>query len=216
MTRSLPYRALRGFSHCGTILKSMAFEPYAARSHEKMKEVLMNPDAQGPAIHYYMIRGGSKKRNITVWESGTVGGEYIKTYGHYHVGKLDETYWIVQGEGIALLQKMVVDKGVPQPDKVEEFKAVRVKAGDSVYMQSGYGHLVVNTGAEWLVTADDSPVEGAGDSASMPGHADYEMVKQVRGFAYYVVDRGGVPTLIPNPLYKEVQKTDFGGVAVEQ
>ena len=50
----------------------------------------------------------------------------------------------------------------------------------------------------------------------MPGHADYEMVKQVRGFAYYVVDRGGVPTLIPNPLYKEVQKTDFGGVAVEQ
>ena len=175
----------------------------------------MSPDAQGPAIHYYMIRGGSKKRNITVWESGTVGGEYIKTYGHYHVGKLDETYWIVQGEGIALLQKMVVENGVPQPDKIEEFKAVPVKAGDSVYMPAGYGHLVVNTGTQWLVTVDDSPVEGAGDSASMPGHADYEMVKQMRGFAYYVVDKGGTPTLVPNPLYKEVRKTDFGGVAVE-
>lgn len=193
----------------------MAFEAYASRSHEKMQDVLMSPEASGPSIHYYMIRGGSKKRNITVWESGTVGGEYIKTYGHYHVGDLDETYWIVQGEGIALLQKMVVENGVPNPEKIEEFKAIKVKAGDSVYMAPGYGHLVVNTGSQWLVTADDSPVEGSGDNASMPGHADYAMVKQMRGFAYYVVDKGGIPTLVPNPLYKEVQKTDFGGVAVE-
>ena len=69
-----------------------------------MKEVLMSPGAAGPAIHYYMIRGGSKKRNITVWESGQVDGEYIKTYGHYHVGDLDETYWIIQGDGIILQQ----------------------------------------------------------------------------------------------------------------
>ena len=67
-------------------------KPFADRSHEKMKEVLMHPEAQGPEIHYYMIRGGKDKKNITVWEVGTVGGEYIKTYGHYHVGTLDETY----------------------------------------------------------------------------------------------------------------------------
>ena len=189
------------------------FEAYASRSHEKMKEVLMHPDASGPAIHYYMIRGGSKKRNITVWESGTVGGEYIKTYGHYHVGNLDETYIIVQGEGIALLQKMVADPGA-SVDRIEEFRAIKVKVGDSVYMPPGYGHLVVNTGKEWLVTADDSPVEGPDDSSSMPGHADYEAVKQMRGFAYYVVEKDGAPLLVPNPLYKEVQKTDFGGIAV--
>ena len=192
--------------------RTMAFVPYAARTHEKMQEVLMHPDAPGPAIHYYMIRGGSGKRNITVWESGTVGGEYIKTYGHYHVGDLDETYWIVQGEGIALLQKMVVENVMEQPDRIEEFKAVRVKAGESVYMPPGYGHLVVNTGRQWLVTVDDSPVEGASDSASMPGHADYESVKKMRGFAYYVVEKGGVPTLVSNPLYKEVRRTDFGGI----
>ncbi len=197
-------------------MSDMSFEPYAARTHEKMQEVLMTPEAAGPAIHYYMVRGGSKKRNITIWESGTVGGEYVKTYGHYHIGNLDETYWIVQGTGIALLQKMVVENGVPQPDKIEEFKAVPVKAGDSVYMAAGYGHLVVNTGPEWLVTVDDSPVEGAGDSASMPGHADYEMVKRMRGFAYYVVEQDGVPTLVPNPLYKEVRTKDFGGVAVAE
>ena len=174
----------------------------------------MEPDASGPAIHYYMIRGGSKKSNITIWESGTVGDEYIKTYGHYHVGNLDETYWVLRGEGIALLQKMVVKEDVPHPERVAEFKAVVVKAGDSIYMPPGFGHLVVNTGAQWLVTADNSPVEGAGDSASMPGHADYEPVKKMRGFAYYVIERDGKPALVPNPLYKEIQKTDFGGVPV--
>ncbi|MBI4088075.1 hypothetical protein HY418_01695 [Candidatus Kaiserbacteria bacterium] len=201
------------------------FEPYAARTHEKMREVLMKPETTGPAIHYYMIRGGSKKHNVTVWESGTVGGEYIKTYGHYHVGDLDETYWILHGEGIALLQKMVVENGVAQPDRIEEFKAVRVSAGggsssggkavNEIYMPPGHGHLVVNTGPTWLVTADDSPVEGAGDNASMPGHADYEAVRKMHGFAYYVVEREGKPALVRNPLYKEVRKTDFGDILVE-
>ena len=173
----------------------------------------MNPDATGPAVHYYMIRGGKDKRNITVWESGTVGGEYIKTYGHYHVGDLDETYEIIEGEGIALLQKLVTENGVLQIDRVEEFKAIKVKAGDSVYMPPGYGHLVVNTGKTWLVTSDDSPVFGADDSASMPGHADYESVKKMRGFAYYVIEKDNVPTLVRNPLYKEIRTEDLGGLS---
>ncbi|OGK52036.1 hypothetical protein A2970_01720 [Candidatus Roizmanbacteria bacterium RIFCSPLOWO2_01_FULL_44_13] len=190
---------------------------YASRSHEKMKEVLMDPDGAGPAIHYYMIRGGKQQKNITVWEPGTVSGEYIKTYGHYHVGDLDETYWILYGEGIALLQKLAVDdKGQMIDDAVEEFRAVFVKAGDSVYMPSGYGHLVVNIGSTYFVTADDSPVsfEDKKDEASMPGHADYEPVKRMRGFAYYVVESGGKPALKKNPKYKEIKKENFGGLPV--
>ena len=190
---------------------------YASRSHEKMKEVLMDPDGAGPAIHYYMIRGGKQQKNITVWEPGTVSGEYIKTYGHYHVGDLDETYWILYGEGIALLQKLAVDdKGQMIDDAVEEFRAVFVKAGDSVYMPSGYGHLVVNIGSTYFVTADDSPVsfEDKKDEASMPGHADYEPVKRMRGFAYYVVESGGKPALKKNPKYKEIKKENLGGLPI--
>jgi glucose-6-phosphate isomerase len=179
-----------------------------------MLDVLMRPDAPGPEIHYYMIRGGTNKKNITVWETGTVGGEYIKTYGHYHVGQLDETYWIVQGEGIALLQKRATVDGVEQAAVIEEFIVKPVKAGDSVYMPPGYGHLLVNTGKEWFVTADSSPVEGAGDSASMPGHADYEPVKAMRGFAYYVIEHEGVPALVKNPLYTEVRSQELAGLAV--
>jgi glucose-6-phosphate isomerase len=189
------------------------FEPYAGRAHEKMREVLMSPESPGPAVHYYMIRGGKEKRNITVLETGTVGGEYIKTYGHYHIGELDETYWFLHGEGVVLQQRLV-DPAVPEI--VEEFKAIRVKAGDSVYMPPGYGHLMANTGATWLVMADDSPVDGVDDSASMPGHADYEAVKQMRGFAYYVVEKNGAPALLRNPRYTEIRKTDLGGLELTE
>lgn len=189
---------------------------YAARTNDKMKEVLMNSEASAPDIHYYMIRGGRKQKNITIWEPGTVDGEYIKTYGHYHIGELDETYFILFGEGIALLQKLAVDEnGEPIADSVEEFRAIKVKAGDSVFMPAHWGHLLVNIGETYFVTADDSPVNfEEHDAASLPGHADYELVKKMRGFAYYVVEIDGKPTLKKNPLYREIKKEDLGGLSV--
>jgi len=190
---------------------------YASRTHEKMIEVLMDPQGVGPSIHYYMIRGGKDQKNITVWEPGTISGEYIKTYGHYHVGKLDETYWIIFGEGVALLQKLAVDaNGSMIADVVEEFKAVKVKTGDVVYMPPNYGHLVANTGKTYFATADDSPVnfEEKKDEASMPGHADYELVKKTQGFVYYVVEHNGGPALKRNMKYKEIKKQDLGGLSI--
>lgn len=188
---------------------------YACRTHEKMKEVLMNPEAEGPAIHYYMIRGGKDQKNITVWEPGTVGGEYIKTYGHYHVGNLQETYWIIFGTGIALLQKLALDeKGNMIPDTVEEFIAQPVTQDDEIFIESGYGHLVVNTGNTYFVTADDSPVNfEESDPVSLPGHADYQLVQKMRGFAFYVVEHNGSPVLVKNKNYKEIRKVKFNGIA---
>lgn len=188
---------------------------YAARSHEKMQEVLLYPDEPGPSIHYYMIRGGSEQRNITVWEPGKVGGEYIKTYGHYHVGELDETYWILQGEGIALEQKRTESNGIPQNDKLESFKATLVKAGDQIYFAPGHAHLVVNTGSTFLVTSDDSPVHfDEPDPSSLPGHADYEPIKELRGFAYYVIENSGQPSLVKNPHYKSISDIDLAGLPI--
>jgi len=189
---------------------------YASRSHAKMQEVLLEPTAEAPELHYHMIRGGKDQRNVTVWEPGKVGREYIKTYGHYHVGDLDETYWILLGEGVALLQKLAVDEnGTMIADKVEEFRAVAVKAGDELYMPSGYGHLVVNTGNTFFVTADNSPVDfEERDPVSLPGHADYELVKQMGGFAYFVVEHNGKPALVKNPRYTEIKKADLGGLEV--
>lgn len=176
----------------------------------------MNPQGHGPATHYYMIRGGSDQRNITVWEPGTVSGEYIKTYGHYHIGDLNETYWFLFGEGVALLQKLVVDEhGEMIPDRVEEFKAIPVMAGQELFIPSAYGHLVANVGSTYFVTADNSPVDfEERDPVSLPGHANYALVKQMRGFAYYVVEYNGKPVLKRNPLYKEVRQMEFNSIPV--
>jgi len=179
---------------------------YAPRTYEKMQEVLMDPKALGPEIQYHMVRGGSEQRNITIWEPGTIGGEYIKTYGHYHVGKLDETYWIIFGEGIALLQKRATDaSGNPIDDEITEAYAVRVKPGDHIFIPSEWGHLVANISKTYFATADDSPVNfDEANPVSMPGHADYEAVKKMQGFCYYVVEENGQPKLVKNPKYKKV------------
>ena len=117
---------------------------------------------------------------------------------------------------MALLQKLATDEnGQMIADVVSEFKAVPVKQGDQVYMASGYGHLVVNTGTTYFVTADDSPVDfEEKDPVSLPGHADYQLVKQMKGFAYYVVEYNGKPALVKNKLYKEIRKQDLGGLLV--
>lgn len=176
-----------------------------------MREVLMHPEESGPEIHYYMIRGGDQKTNITVWETGTVGGEYIKTYGHYHVGKLDETYTVAAGEGIVLLQTRKVDSaGNPIDDEIDSFYAIPVKTGDRCFIPSETGHLVVNSGKTWLVTVDDSPVNfEEADPVSLPGHADYLAVKKMQGFAYYVVEENGKPVLVKNEKYKAIPEAQW-------
>ncbi|MDP3962411.1 MAG: glucose-6-phosphate isomerase family protein [bacterium] len=166
-------------------------KPYAERTHEEMRDVLMSPLADGPQAHYYMVRGGDKKSNITVWEAGTVGAEYIKSYGHYHTGDLEETYTILQGEGIIILQGQIEDEGVT------DFKAIKVKAGDKIHIPKNTGHLAINIGTTWLVTSDDSP-------ASLAAHADYSLFKKMRGAAYYVVEKDGKPSFVKNPLYGNV------------
>lgn len=177
---------------------------FAERTHEKMKDVLMDPGASGPDIHYYMIRGGVDKRNITVCESGTVGGEYIKTYGHYHIGDLEEDYTVLEGTGIIVLQSPIVN------DSVQSFKAIRVKAGDIVHIPKNIGHMAINTGDTWFVTSDDSPVNFSdADPVSLPGHADYESVKKMRGFAYYIVKKDGKPSFVKNPLYKNIPEVEL-------
>lgn len=179
---------------------------YASRPHEVMREVLMDPSAEGPAIHYHMVRGGTDQTNITIWEPGKVGGEYIKTYGHYHVGHLDETYTVLAGEGIVVLQKRAIGAdGQPINDEIDEMYAVHVKPGDKLFIPSGMGHLVANISDTYFVTSDDSPVHfDEPDPASLPGHADYSAVKAMQGFAYYVVEKDGKPALVKNPRYKRV------------
>lgn len=180
--------------------------PYAPRTHEEMKDVLYDQSAPGPAIHYHMIRGGSEKSNITIWEPGTVGTEYIKAYGHYHVDGIPEIYKIVQGTGILLLQKRVVENGTAQDNTLASIKAISVKAGDTVTIAGDEGHTLINTGSTWLVTVDNSPIAGTSAAEiSKPSHADYAPMKKLRGMGYYVVKgKDGKPKFVKNSRYEVV------------
>jgi glucose-6-phosphate isomerase len=191
--------------------KDFSSKHYAARTFEKMKDVLMDPSASGPEIQYHMVRGGSEQRNITIWESGKVGDEYIKTYGHYHVGDLDETYWVIFGQGVVLVQKRATDSnGNPIDDEIEQAYAVRVKPGDALFIPSKWGHLVANISNTYFVTADDSPVNFDEENpVAFPGHADYEAVKKMQGFCYYIVEKDGKPTLVKNTKYKKIPEVEI-------
>ena len=185
------------------------YTPLVTRRHEDMKDVLKGPNLDGPEIHYYMIRGGIDKANTTVLESGNVGGEYIKTYGHYHDGNVREMYEIVGGEGIVLLQQRKIDSNsVPIDDEIETFIAIKVKPGDCVHMPPEFGHIIVNIGKMWLVTIDNTHIRSDGD-AQLPGHVDYESVTRMHGFAYYIVDDCGTPKLVKNVNYKIVPEPQW-------
>jgi oxalate decarboxylase/phosphoglucose isomerase-like protein (cupin superfamily) len=173
------------------------------RSIEKMRDVLMDPSAKSPETFYYMIRGSAEKGNVTVINGGTADGEYVKTYGHYHVLDFIETYKIISGEGILLIQMRRKDASGWLDDQLDCFKALRVKVGDSIDIPAWSGHALVNTGPGWLVTNDGSPYT-TGEDSGAPAHADYEVVKRMRGLAYYVVEENGKPALVKNPAYPSV------------
>ena len=156
------------------------------RKLEDMREVLMNPEAEGPESVYVMVRG---KPNITVLVPGKIGQEFTKTHGHYHKDNRSETYKVLFGEGKMLVQNRDAD----------DVQLLEMKTGEEVVVPEGYAHTMVNTGKGPLVTIDDCPTDAEANVN------DYEPIKEKRGFAKYVVEsEDGKIELIPNPAYEKV------------
>lgn len=176
----------------------------SARTKGEMRDVLLEPDSAAPETFYYMLRGGPEKGNITIWEPGRAGREYIKTLGHYHTSDFAEVYHVLSGEGIALLQKRGASEG-----ELEDVRVLRVKVGDTLELMPGYGHALANIGAGFLITTDNSP-----SSDPAHPHADYEPIRKMGGMAYFVVEHEGLPALVRNSNYTSIAKEDLGGLPV--
>ncbi|MCG2686011.1 hypothetical protein L6258_01415 [Candidatus Parcubacteria bacterium] len=168
------------------------------RTLAELKEVLQNPQASGPEEVYFMLRG---QPNITVLVPGKIGEEFTKTYGHYHKHGGAETYQILFGRGLLLLQKKGADD-----EELEDICLREVGARDTIEVPKGYGHVMINVGSTFLVTADNAPTNAE------TSQNDYEPIKKLRGFSYYIVDDGeGGWKAVRNEKYVKVPKLEVSG-----
>lgn len=109
--------------------------------------------------------------DVTVTLPGTVGGEFVKTAGHYHGiapngVSWPEIYDVLAGEAAFVLQKA---EGDPAGDPAVSRGIVVVAfPGDRVVIPPDYGHVTVNIGTTPLVVAD---LVAAASVNHYPGYA---------------------------------------------
>ena len=162
------------------------------RTIDEMRSVLFNPAATYPKPLYTMYRDVAKteadhtqlhshaiRYDITIIPPATIGGEYVKTKGHYHpenpggVG-YPELYEVVEGVAHFLLQKKTLDHIV----------LVKAAKGDIVLIPPGYGHVTINPSEEeTLVMANLVSTAFESEYAfyeTMHGAAWYELVGNIQ------------------------------------
>ena len=113
----------------------------------------------------------------TVIHPGRVGDEFFMTKGHYHARReTGEVYVGLQGYGKLLME---VD---------DEFSSQEMGPGTVAYVPPHWAHRTANT--------SDGPFIFLAVYPADAGH-DYGTIER-DGFRYRVVDRNGLPTLIPS------------------
>lgn len=176
-----------------------------------IQPVLRNRDASGPDPVYFMfnhISLGSKWANMTVIAPGSFDGEFPKTFGHYHGVEVDETYEVISGKGIFLLQKKAFDKKMWLMETTSEVLAVHGETGDRITIPWEWGHSWSNIGGEPLILYDNWT---AGHDPS-----DYAVIEKLQGMAYYLINKDGKVVFEPNnhyqnlPPVREVTAKEFG------
>ncbi len=123
-----------------------------ARSPAELRSFHFFPDISYNEPLYFMYRDVAKheqdrpwlefhtlRYDITVIPPADLGGEYVKTKGHYPpenpagVG-YPEIYEVLEGRAHFLLQKKTLD----------DIVLVQVRAGDIAGIPPGYGHVTIN------------------------------------------------------------------------
>lgn len=166
----------------------------SARSRQDLLPVLADAGSDGPEVAYTMYRdvgtpsgrenaaGSGLRFDLTVLAPGRYGQEFVKTFGHDHPEKpgagiaYPELYEVVHGRALYLLQRRA-ETGRDFSDVV----LIEAKAGQSVLIPPGYGHVTVNVGSGWLVTANWVERSFA---------SDYSRVRTDGGAAVFVEDDG--------------------------
>ena len=142
---------------------------------------------------YYMYRKIKEENglnhNITITLSKKLGKEFNKTKGHVHIGNYGETYTVLEGKAIFLMQKT---KG----EIIEDVYAVQASEGESVIIPAQYGHVTINPSDIDLKT---------GDWSCKDCKSDYSLFEKLHGACYYYTINGW----IKNENYKNIPELRF-------
>jgi len=151
---------------------------------------------------YYMYRGLEENNgiryDITVLPKNMLGQEFSKTKGHYHIGKYQEIYTVLEGNSIYLMQK----KKVGTDNEIEDVYAVKCQKGDVVVIPSDYGHITINS-------SDKEDLKMA-NWISSDCKSDYSLFEKLQGACYYyLATADGGASWVKNENYKSVPELRF-------
>lgn len=169
-----------------------------------IQPVLMNKDASGPDPVYYMFNEISPDPrgwfNMTLLVPGRYEGEFTKTFGHYHGAQVKETYRVISGTGIFLLQEKKFDQKMWLMEQVSRVIAVKAEAGDEITITPEWGHSWSNIGNEPLVLYDNW----------RSGHTpqDYAVMERLQGLSYYLTFDNGKISFVPNNHYQNLPEVE--------
>ncbi|MEZ4532137.1 MAG: glucose-6-phosphate isomerase family protein [Thermomicrobiales bacterium] len=157
--------------HLADLTGEMFWEGPGQRRFGDLRAVVATPEAvaaSADTVAYFTYRDvrladesglgqDGLRYDVTVTLPGEVGGEFVKTAGHYHA--LDsngvswpEIYDVLAGEAAFVLQRAAGDPaGDPAVDRAIVIVA---EPGDRVVIPPDYGHVTVNIGTTPLVVAD--------------------------------------------------------------
>ncbi len=183
----------------------------AVRTLEDMRVVLHDPSATGPENLYFMYRDVIRpedkgktapkglRYDITIIPPAKLGGEWTKTFGHYHPlapsgAYYPEVYEVLAGRAIYLLQRRDA-KGA-----IDDVLIIPAGPGEKVFMLPGYGHATINAGPGPLAMANW--VAGSFQSE----YGDY---RERHGAAYLGLVDGTDVRWEPNHHYGTLQKPRF-------
>ena len=125
-----------------------------------------------------------------------MGKEFMKTKGHVHIGNYGETYTVLEGEAIFLMQKT-------KDSIVEDVYAVYAKKGETAIIKGGYGHITINPSK-----TQDLKTE---DWSSINCKSDYSLFEKLRGGCYYYIlqSGSGQAEWVKNDNYKNIPPIRF-------
>jgi len=134
-------------------------------------------------LHSHSIR-----YDLTVIPPANLGGECVKTKGHYHPVNAagtgyPELYEVAEGVAHFLLQKKTLGHIV----------LVKAEKGDIVLIPPGYGHVTINPSKEETLIMSNL--------VSTAFESEYTFYETMHGAAYYeLIDH----TLVRNPRYPDI------------